>query len=268
MSTLAPGFVAHLAATLGVTIAIMLVLWRIGVARRDVSIVDVYWGPGFAVIAIVGWLLVGGEPVRASLVTVLVTLWALRLGWHIGTRNLGHGEDPRYTALRRHVAGDFDRYALKNVFLLQGLLMWVVSMPVQLAQHLREPATLGPAAYAGIVLWLVGFAFESIGDRQLRRFKADPANAGRVMDRGLWRYTRHPNYFGDACVWWGLFLIACDSTLGLATIFAPMLMTWILVRWTGKPLLERRLAKKKPEYAAYMARTSGFVPWWPRKDRA
>jgi steroid 5-alpha reductase family enzyme len=162
--------------------------------------------------------------------------------------------------------GSRDAYALRKIYLTQGPVLWFVSLPVQVAQLEKGP--LGFMAWAGAAVWLAGFVFETVGDFQLSRFRADPANRGRVMDRGLWRYTRHPNYFGDACVWWGLFLIACDHRIGALTVLSPALMTFLLVRGTGKPLLEEGMKSTRPGYEEYAARTSGFVPLPPRRSRS
>ncbi len=253
-------------ASFAAIMACMLALWLVSIPLRDVSIVDIFWGPGFAVVAWVSFALADGSPQRKWLVAILTTIWAARLGFYLLWRKFGEGEDPRYTRLIEHLAPR-NRHVigLTRVFGLQGVLMWVVAFPVMFAQTIREPASLGIAALAGAALWLVGFAFESIGDWQMARFKADPENSGEVMDRGLWRYTRHPNYFGDVCVWFGLFLIACDSPWGILTIVGPIMMTYFLLKVTGKALLERRMSRKKPNYAAYIARTSGFVPWFPKR---
>ena len=252
-----------LAANAGILVACMLALWLLSIPLKDASIVDIFWGPGFAVAAWVSFALADGAPERKWLVAILTTVWALRLGLYLLWRKRGHGEDPRYTALINHLGPERrHRTTLTRVFLLQGVVMWIVALPVMAAEVWREP--LGVFAYLGAALWLVGFLFETIGDGQMARFKADPANRGKVMDRGLWRFTRHPNYFGDACVWFGLWLIACDNPLGVATMIAPVLMTYFLVKVTGKPLLERRLKRAKPDYAAYVARTSGFFPLPPR----
>ena len=253
-----------LAANAGVLLACMLALWLLSIPLKDASIVDIFWGPGFAVAAWVSFALAGGAPARKWLVAILTTVWALRLGFYLMWRKRGEGEDPRYTALINHLGPERRHWTtLTRVFLLQGVVMWIVALPVMAAEVWREP--LGAFAYLGAALWLAGFLFETIGDRQMARFKSDPANRGKVMDRGLWRYTRHPNYFGDACVWFGLWLIACDHPLGFATVIAPVLMTYFLVKVTGKSLLERRLKRAKPDYAAYVARTSGFFPLPPRR---
>jgi len=244
-------------------LAAMLLLWLLSNPLKDASIVDIFWGPGFALAAWVAFPLAGGDPARKWLVVLLTTIWALRLALYLLWRKRGHGEDPRYTAFINHLGAEKrHRITLTRVFLLQGAMMWAVALPVIAAQVWREP--LGPFAYAGAALWLLGFAFEAIGDWQMACFKADPANNGKVMDRGLWRFTRHPNYFGDACVWFGLWLVACDHPLGFALLISPLLMTHFLVNVTGKRLLERRLKRANPAYADYIARTSGFVPLPPK----
>lgn len=253
-----------LAANAGALLACMLALWLLSIPLKDASIVDIFWGPGFAVAAWVSFALAGGAPARKWLVAILTTVWAFRLGLYLMWRKRGEGEDPRYTALINHLGPERRHWTtLTRVFLLQGVVMWVVALPVMAAEVWREP--LGFFAYCGAALWLVSFLFETIGDGQMARFKADPTNRGKVMDRGLWRYTRHPNYFGDACVWFGLWLIACDHPLGFAAAIAPVLMTYFLLKVTGKSLLERRLKRAKPDYAAYVARTSGFFPLPPKQ---
>ncbi|MER7770546.1 DUF1295 domain-containing protein [Kitasatospora sp. NPDC096140] len=229
--------------------------------------VDVAWGLAFTAVALSGFALSDGHgnPERRLLATVLVTVWGLRLSGHIWWRARGAPEDPRYARmLARAPEGQArTRYALRTVYLLQAALVWFVSLPVQAAQYLPHPP--GALAWAGTALWAVGLFFEAVGDRQLARFKADPANRGRIMDRGLWRYTRHPNYFGDACVWWGLFLLAADAPVGWAFVLSPVLMTWLLAFGSGKPLLERQMGAQRPGWAEYTARTSGFVPLPPRR---
>ena len=250
-----------LATALGTVIA-QLLLWLASLRLRDVSIVDIYWGLGFAQIAVITAALAGGYPWRKLLLTMLTVLWGLRLGFYLFWRNAGHGEDYRYQAMRRHHGARFPLVSLATVFGLQGALMWIVSLPVQFGQLAAAPAHLTWLDAAGAAIWALGLAFESVGDWQLATFKADPANAGAVMDRGLWRYTRHPNYFGDACVWWGLWLIAAAGGAWW-TILAPALMTFFLMKVSGVAMLERTIVKRRPEYAAYIARTSAFVPWFP-----
>lgn len=246
----------------GIVVA-MTALWLLSLVLRNASIVDIAWGPGFAVVAIFAAAVGDGDAARRILVAALVSVWGLRLGGYISLRNRGHGEDPRYQAMRRNAGPRFWWFSLIQVFLLQGVLMWFISMPLVWA------ATSGPSGtkwtdVAGVAVWSIGFVFESVGDWQLARFKADPANRGKVMDRGLWRYTRHPNYFGDALVWWGLFLIAAAVGAGWFTIVSPIIMTVLLVRVSGVALLERSQVRTKPEYRDYIARTRAFVPWFPR----
>ena len=263
----ATGFGSNLAVTAVVLLACVVALWGLSIRLRDMSIIDIFWGPGFGVVAVVTFLLSvdAGVDSRRVLVTALTVVWSARLGGYLWWRNHGKGEDPRYTAAyRERIKQHLHWHTLTRVFLLQGALIWLISMPVQLAQYLSRPAALGVPALLGTALWIVGFLFEAISDWQLARFKANPASRDRTMDQGLWRYTRHPNYFGNACIWWGLWLIACDHWLGVATVFAPVLMTHFLLNVTGKRLLEKRLSRSRPGYAAYVARTSGFFPWPPR----
>ncbi len=266
---LAHGFGANLAVTALALLACVLALWLLSIRLRDVSIIDIFWGPGFAVVATIGWFLsadADSDP-RRTLVTILTTAWALRLGLYLASRNLGKGEDPRYTAaFRDRYRQNLHGHTLAKVFLSQGALIWLISMPVQVSQYLERPAGLHIAALVGVALWTIGFLFEGISDWQLARFKADPSKRGQILDTGLWRYTRHPNYFGNACLWWGLWLIACDRWLGVLTIFSPLLMTYFLLNVTGKRLLEKRMSRARPGYADYIARTSGFFPWPPKRS--
>jgi steroid 5-alpha reductase family enzyme len=189
----------------------------------------------------------------------------LRLTVHLARRNLGKGEDRRYAEMRRRHGDRWPLRSLIVVFWLQGALMWVVSLPVQVGMTDPTPAGLGALDWAGAALWSVGFAFEAVGDLQLTRFKADPANRGKVMDRGLWRYTRHPNYFGDFCVWWGIWLVALSTGSAWWTAVGPAVMSVLLIRVSGAALLERSLIRRREGYADYVARTSAFFPWPPRR---
>jgi steroid 5-alpha reductase family enzyme len=263
-------FGVNLGVTAGVVVAMMAIVMAVAFAINNQSIIDILWGPGFVVIAAVSYALSagsGGSGSRRLVVLVLTAVWGLRLGGYIGRRNLGHGEDPRYTALMRHRQGNVVVFLVRKVYGLQGALMWLVSIPVQVAMY--EHAGLGALGVIGIVVWAVGLSFEAVGDWQLTRFKADPANRGKVMDRGLWGWTRHPNYFGDSCVWTGLWILALGSPLGLITVFSPVLMTVLLLRFSGKALLEKRMLRSKgAAYAAYLESTSGFFPLPPRRTRA
>ncbi|MFJ2805941.1 DUF1295 domain-containing protein [Kitasatospora sp. NPDC087271] len=263
----AGAFALSLAVTAAVALAVLLITFAVGVRTGRHRGVDVAWGLAFTAVALTGYALSDGygDPGRRLLATVLVVVWGLRLSAHIWWRARGAPEDPRYARmLSRAPEGPArTRYALRMVYLLQTAIVWFVSLPVQAAQHIPHPP--GALAWAGAALWAVGLFFEAVGDRQLARFKADPANRGRVMDRGLWRYTRHPNYFGDACVWWGLFLLAADTPSGWAFVLSPILMTYLLAFGSGKPMLERQMGAQRPGWAEYAARTSGFLPLPPRR---
>jgi len=257
-----------LGALLAVEAALLLVLltalWAISLPLRDSSIVDVFWGSGFVAVAWLGFALADGSADRRLLLAALVTVWGLRLTAHLARRNLGHGEDRRYAEMRRRAGERWPLRSLFVVFWLQAALIWVVSLPVTVAMSEATPAGLGALDWAGTALWAVGFAFETVGDLQLSRFKADPANRGAVMDRGLWRYTRHPNYFGDFCVWWGVWLIALAAGAPWTAI-GPLAMSVLLIRVSGAAPLERSLVRRREGYADYVARTSGFFPLPPRR---
>lgn len=247
-----------------VAIAILMVgTWILSVIVRNASIVDIVWGLGFVVVAWTVRAAVDGDPGRQNLITALVTIWGLRLALHLGRRNIGHGEDFRYVLMRRKYGTRFPFISLVTVFLFQGVMMWVVSLPVQLGQA-DDGAPIGPLAAVGILLWIVGFVFESVGDAQLTKFKKDPANAGKVMDKGLWSLTRHPNYFGDAVQWWGIGIIAAEAGTATIGLVGPVLMTYLLTRVSGVPMLEHGMTKRRPGYAEYVARTSAFFPRPPK----
>jgi steroid 5-alpha reductase family enzyme len=248
----------------GASIAVLMLLtWLLSLVLHDASIVDPVWPLGFVLVAWVVLAVADGDRARQWLLVAMVTIWGLRLSAHLAWRKHGEPEDFRYQAMRKHWGPRFPLISLVTVFALQGVLMWVVSLPVQLGQVPESPA-LGMLAGLGVLVWVVGFAFETIGDAQLARFKSDPSSAGQVMDRGLWRYTRHPNYFGDACVWWGIALVAAESGLGAIGLIGAVVMTVLLRRVSGVPMLERSMAKRRPGYVEYVARTSPFVPRPPR----
>jgi steroid 5-alpha reductase family enzyme len=208
-----------------------------------------------------------GDPGRGWLVLALTAVWGVRLAVHIARRNAGKGEDPRYAEIQARATGSPAAHMYRRVYLTQAAAMWFVSLPVQVAPYQEGALWFGVSlvvTVAGIAVWALGFFFEAVGDAQLSRFTADPANKGVVMDRGLWRYTRHPNYFGDACVWWGLFLLSAGHWSGLVFIASPVLMTWTLAKGTGAPLTEKRMASSRKGFAEYVERTSGFVPLPPR----
>jgi steroid 5-alpha reductase family enzyme len=251
--------------TLAFVLLGLLALWLVSLRLRNASIVDIAWGPGFSAIALLGAALGAGSPARRALCALLACAWGLRLGVYLFFRNRGKGEDFRYRAMREHHGNRFPLVSLGTVFALQGALMWFISLPLQVAASAPAPAALGVLDALGAALFALGFAFEAIGDWQLARFKANPANAGAVMDQGLWRYTRHPNYFGDCVVWWGFYTIACATPWGWATLLSPALMTFLLLRVSGVALLERGLVRRRPAYRDYVARTSAFLPLPPRR---
>jgi steroid 5-alpha reductase family enzyme len=249
---------AALLVMMGVTFAVAL---KVG----KHSVVDTAWGIGIAVVALAALVssIGHGQPARRYLLLTGAVIWGLRLAVYIGWRNHGKPEDPRYRDMLSRAKGNRNAYAFRIIYLLQALILFVATLPIQAGMLERAPA--GPLTIIGAVIWLGGFVFESVGDGQLARFKADPAHQGMIMDRGLWRYTRHPNYFGDFCMWWGLFLISLGSWIELLFVFAPLLMTYILTRGTGQRMTDRRMTASRPQYADYVARTSGFFPLPPKR---
>lgn len=247
----------------------IIILWAVSVRIRDVSFIDSFWAFGMVMLAVSTFVQAhDGSPQRKFLILGLTGIWGLRLSLHLYTRWRAEGEDPRY----RRIIGSamdkkgwsFGQASLLKVFLLQAPLLFIVCLPAQLGQLSAEPAQTGWLAFAGKCLALIGIGFETIGDWQLRRFKADPLNRGKVLDTGLWRYTRHPNYFGDACVWWGIWLIAAETSIGLLALPGPLLITWLLTRMSGVPMLEYSLKKSRPGYQDYIRRTSSFFPLPPK----
>jgi steroid 5-alpha reductase family enzyme len=228
------------------------------------NVVDVTWGVSFVAVAAVAALVGTGDLFRRLLLLVLVAAWGLRLAWHMIGKSAGKGEDPRYGRLLKD---DFSALnVLRKIFLIQAVATWFISLPIQLSATLGPtPPLLLPVLVAGIVVWVLGVLFEAVGDHQLKVFKADPANKGIIMDRGLWAWTRHPNYFGDASVWWGLWLISITGLLSLSTVLSPVAMSYFLVYATGARLTEKIMANR-PGFAEYCARTSFFVPRPPRSS--
>ncbi|HEX3731600.1 MAG TPA: DUF1295 domain-containing protein [Mycobacteriales bacterium] len=260
-------FVTNLAATGTAALAVMVATFTVALLKGKHSVVDVAWGLGFVAVVATSYLAStgSGDDTRRLLVAVLTVVWGVRLALYIGARNWGKPEDPRYDELLSRSPGNRTARAFLLIYVTQGVVLWLISLPVQVASF--ESAGPNWATILGVAVWAVGFGFESVGDWQLARFerrRASGAERSQVMDRGLWRYTRHPNYFGDACVWWGLFLIACGHWMGLVTIVSPLLMNYLLVKKTGKKLLEKQLSRTRHGYVDYVARTSGFFPL-PRK---
>ena len=261
-----------LALNAAILIGVVLILWLISVKINDVSFIDAFWGAGMAMLALVSWLQVpGGSGKLGTLIMVMTAAWGSRLGGHLLRRWWREGEDPRYQRILKkdREAGRFAWAALTRVWLMQAVLLFLVSSPAQVGiLAAGSTDTIPPLAWAGIALYLVGIFFEWVGDWQLARFKADPANEGRILDTGLWRYTRHPNYFGDACAWWGIWLVtaAVGWQWALYTVLGLIFLTFTLTKWFGAALLEAGMTRKRGDkYADYIARTSAFVPWPPRK---
>ena len=254
----------------GLIVVTMLLLWQVAVRIADVSFIDAVWGGGMALLALVSWAQLDEPGARATLILAMTVLWGGRLALHLFVRWRAHGEDPRYARMlgKAKERGAFAGAALKVVFGPQAVLLFLTCLPAQLGVLASPaPAPLGPLAWAGLALWSVGVFFEWVGDWQLARFRADPASKGKVLDSGLWRYTRHPNYFGDTCAWWGIWLAAAEAgwMVAAVSVIGPLFLTFTLTKWSGKPLLEKGMAKRRPEYAAYVERTSGFVPWPPKR---
>jgi steroid 5-alpha reductase family enzyme len=250
------------AASLVILILVYGATFLIGRRIGRYNVVDVTWGASFVVVAMVAAAVGNGDLFRRLLLLVLVAIWGLRLAWHMVGKSAGKGEDPRYDKL---LGGDYSAgNVIRKIFLIQAAMAWFISLPLQLSASLGPtPRALVPVLIAGAVVWAVGVLFEAVGDRQLRQFKADPANKGTIMDRGLWSWTRHPNYFGDSAVWWGLWLISIADALSVTTVLSPVAMTYFLVYATGARLTERIMADR-PGFREYCARTSFFVPRPPR----
>ena len=251
---------------LAALVALMTAGWLVSLPTRNVTVVDSLWGLGFVVVAWLSFAQADGAPARRWLIAVLTTLWGLRLCAYLSRRNWGKGEDRRYGTWRAASGERFWIVSLFKVFWLQALFLWVIALVVQLPQMAAQPARLTAWDWVGAAVWLAGFACESVADFQLHRFKADPGNRGKVMDRGLWRYSRHPNYFGESLVWWGMSAIALAVPGGALTLISPVLITLVLLKMTGVPLTERTTMETRPGYRDYIRRTSTFVPWPPKRD--
>jgi steroid 5-alpha reductase family enzyme len=245
-----------------VVIGAAFLTWLLSLYKRDVSIVDSLWLLLFVLLGVSNALLTPVHGPRMRLILCLLTVWALRLSVYITVRNLGHGEDRRYQDIRARNEPNFAFKSLYLIFVLQALMAWVISLPV-LASVVSHGA-LGPLDALGAALWLVGFVFEAGGDWQLARFKADPAKHGEVMDRGFWRLTRHPNYFGDFCVWWAFYLIAAAGGAWWSFV-GPVFMSVLLMRVSGMTLLEKDIGERRPQYADYVRRTDAFFPGLPKR---
>lgn len=237
-------------------------LWLLSIAIRNSGIADIFWSTGFVLVAWTAFLAGDGVDTRRLLLVILTSLWGARLTAYLAWRNLGKDEDHRYAAMRTRWGGKWWWWSYLQVFLLQGALIWVVSLPIQAASIAATP-NLGWMAVVGSAAWLIGVLFEGIGDLQLARFKADPDNKGKVMDRGLWRYTRHPNYFGNFLIWWGIWIVAAEAGVWW-TVVGPIVMSVLLLRVSGVAMLERTITERRPAYAEYIRTTSAFFPRPPK----
>lgn len=243
----------------------MTTLWVISIFLKNVSIVDLFWGFGFVVSTVVYFIFTDGYQPRKILLLVLVAIWGLRLSIYLGWRNIGKGEDFRYAQFRKNYGEN--RYwwvSFFQTFLLQGIFMWLISAPLLGAQFTLSSSRLNILDFIGIALWIIGFSFEAGGDIQLAKFKANPANKGKVLNTGFWHYTRHPNYFGDSAVWWGYGFI-CLAAGSYIPVLGSLLMTALIIKVTGVALLEKSLTDTKPQYKEYIEKTSAFIPWFPKK---
>lgn len=252
-----------------IALASFIILWRVGCVIRDVSFIDAWWAFGLALMAVTTFFQANGSPERMLLILALTGLWGLRLGLYILWRWRSHGPDRRYVKMLARAeetkGWSFPKGSWRLVFRTQAPILWTVSLPVQLGQLSPTPVEVGLLGWGAAGLVLFGIVFESLADWQLVKFKAKPANAGKVFDRGLWRYTRHPNYFGDLCTWFGLFGIAAETQLGLFGIVGPVLLLVLFLKYSGGTSYEKRLTWHRPGYADYIARTSPLIPWPPRR---
>jgi steroid 5-alpha reductase family enzyme len=253
---------------LAALLAMMFTGWLISLVFHNVTIVDSLWGLGFVLVAWITYSFGEGYSVRRGLIAVLTTLWGLRLAGHLSWRNWGAGEDPRYGNWRKAAGERFWIVSLFKVFLLQAVFLWVIALTIQIGQIVPTPDHLTWFDFIGMAVWTLGFIFESASDFQLARFKADPGNQGKVMNQGLWAYSRHPNYFGESLIWWGIFLIAFATPDSWWTVISPLVITAVLLKMTGIPLMEKSIVDKRPGYAEYIKQTSAFIPWFPRKENS
>jgi steroid 5-alpha reductase family enzyme len=248
-------------------ILMMILGWFLSLILKNVTVVDSLWGLGFVLIAWLTFFLTDGFLGRRLLIALLVTVWGLRLSIYLSRRNWGKGEDPRYGSWREKSGKHFWIVSLFKVFLLQSLFLWAISLSLQYGAASKTPAMITWLDLCGLSLWMVGFVFEAVGDWQLAAFKSNPANKGKVMDRGLWAYTRHPNYFGECLMWWGIFVIAFSTPNSWWTVLSPLIITAVLLKMTGIPLTERTIVAHRPGYKEYIQRTPAFIPWFPKKKK-
>lgn len=248
-----------------VILMLMTILWLVSIIIKNVSIVDLFWGFGFVLVTLFYFIKTDGLNHRKIILMTMVAVWGMRLSIYLAWRNIGKGEDFRYREFRkRYGEKSYWWFSYFQTFLFQGILMWLISAPLLGSQYYGASKDLGIFDYAGIIFWIFGFIFEAGGDFQLARFKADPKNKGRVLNLGFWRYTRHPNYFGDSSVWWGYALI-CIAAGSYIPVLGSVLMTTVIIKVSGVAILEKSLKVQKPEYNEYIRKTSAFFPWFPKK---
>ena len=245
--------------------SMMICGWLLSLIYKNVSLVDSLWGLGFVLIVWITFFLAEGFIGRKILIVALATVWGLRLTVHLSWRNWGKGEDPRYGGWRQASGDRFWIISLFKVFLLQALFLWVIALAIQYAQVSPTPAYLTVLDILGLSMWMLGFIFESVSDWQLARFKADPAHRGKVMDRGLWAYSRHPNYFGECLIWLGIFMVAYSTPNSWWTVVSPLVVFAVLLKMTGIPLTEKTIVHTRSGYRDYIKRTSAFFPWFSKK---
>lgn len=244
---------------------LMIIGWVFSLIKKDATIADSLWGLGFVLIAWLTFFRTDGFLLRKLLITGLVTVWGLRLFIHLSTRNRGKGEDPRYAQWREKHGHTFWIVSLFKVFLVQALFQWLIAMGVQYGQISKTPAYLTLLDVLGFLIWTIGIIIESFADLQLKQFLSDPANKGKIMNQKLWKYSRHPNYFGETLIWWGIFVIVLSTPWGFWTIVSPLLITYTLLKLTGVTLMEETQFGDNPEYQQYIRETSSFIPWFPQK---
>ena len=254
-------FLVNLAAAVG----LMAAGWVFSLAKKNVTIADSLWGLGFVLIAWLTFFRADGVLLRKAMIAIMVTVWGLRLFIHLSVRNRGKGEDPRYAAWRARYGDSFWWVSLYKVFLVQALFQWAIALGVQYGQVAATPARLTWTDWLGAGIWAAGILIESAADWQLARFLSDPANRGKIMDRYLWKYSRHPNYFGESLIWWGLFVVVLSVPWGVWTIISPALITFTLLRLTGVTLMEQTIFKDNPDYREYVRKTSSFIPWFTKR---
>ncbi len=249
--------------------AIVTLLWILSVRLRDASIIDIFWGPGFFILALF-WFIIAdrqddsaGNPVRSQILLGMVFLWAVRLAWHIGRRNIGKGEDSRYRKWRANNGPHWWLLSYPKVYLLQAILMWVLAVPICVGIA-SDSNSFSVISLIGVIIWVIGFLFETIADFQLSRFKADPSNKGKLLTTGLWKFSRHPNYFGEATLWFGFWLVVLPVGPWWL-VGCPLLMLFLLLKVSGVSLLEESMKTDKPGYSEYIKRTNAFIPWLQRR---